>query len=145
MSGFDAIYSAFLRGAGKWKGCDWSTTIGSIRLNPDGMTAAQAFQAARTTEGRESAEWETADAQQAEDRARQALQQALGGRLMDALISVQQACAVEARYPRKSVWQPLLTAITVALIDQSGLVLQQRLPVHTVNEITAGRNGHSVR
>jgi hypothetical protein len=125
LSCTEDIHQAFLRGAGKWKGCDWSGCFGSLHINPEGLRSGQAHLAARATTGWESSEWEDLacwleeverDAREAERRARAALDLFTGGHVREALMHIQQACALEARYPRKRVWQPLHDAIMTALM-----------------------------
>jgi hypothetical protein len=124
--GLEAIVITFQQGLGKWKGCDWSTHVGATGIDPEGLTSAQALLAARATGGQESGEWMTLsvwlaqveeDACNAEEHARQAMELARTGNLLQALMQAQQACALEAHYPRHSVWLPLLGATTAALAE----------------------------
>jgi hypothetical protein len=115
------ITSAFLQARGKWTGCHWSTRFGSQKLNLQGLKSSQAVMMARSTAGKEAAEWKAAtrwleqvehDADQAETEAGTAAQLAMIGQYEQAAKHARKACDLQARYCNDLVWQPLLDAIT---------------------------------
>lgn len=46
MANIDRVLSAYRHGEGAWSGCNWPTRFGSLGLNLDGVTSAQARRAA---------------------------------------------------------------------------------------------------
>jgi hypothetical protein len=118
------IERAFHQSAGKWTGCDWPTQFGKSGLNLYGLKAKQAALLARATSGLESADWRAAvewldqverDAQAAQVMAGEALTCARNGNAAGALFHAQNACDLEAKYHKQSVWTPLRMAIAAAL------------------------------
>jgi hypothetical protein len=116
----DTIRQAFLKGSGRWTGCDWPTRFGALGLNLCRLTAWQAALMARATAGAEADDWwgaarwlaaVEADARQAEEAARRAAHLAGAGRLAEATEQAQTACELEGRYRAVVVWRPLHDAI----------------------------------
>lgn len=120
----DKIELAYRQAEDKWLGCDWPTAFGESRLNLNGLKSHQAVLMARATSGQESTDWRAAvewlsrveaDARIAQDLARQALALALDGKAVGAVVHAQRACAIEANYRDRLIWQPLRKAIEAAL------------------------------
>ncbi len=127
--GTSEITSAFEQARGKWTGCHWSTQFGSRGLNLQGLKSSQAALMARSTAGRESADWKAAmrwleqverDAREAERQAGIAADLASQGRIDQALEHAQRACDLELNYNESHLWQPLQKAVAAAL-HQSAL------------------------
>lgn len=121
------FFEIFVQTAGKWRGCDWSTTFGLHALNLNGLVAGDAALIARATLGTEASDWRAAakwlarvecQAKRAEAKAAQAAEVAEIGKLPEALRLAEEACGVERRYHVELVWQPLRDAIATALVGQ---------------------------
>ena len=134
---YQDILRAYLLGRGKWRGCDWPAHLAEVSIKPEGLTSRQAFLAAGITRGTEANEWATLgcwlqqvenDSVKAEEHAGHALILAETGSLLEALRYAQQACALEARYPRQRVWQPLHDAIIQALMSEATAAHAEPLP-----------------
>jgi hypothetical protein len=124
----DEILRAFVRGRGRWAGCDWPTRFGTTGLNLCTLTAAQAQLMARATAGDEAADWRAAvcwlreveaDARKAEKEAGRAVCLAADGRLADAVEPARAAMMLEEGYRPAVVWRPLHDAILAVLTMQS--------------------------
>src|SRR5262245_39103043 len=101
------ITSAFLDAVGKWSGCHWPTQFGSLGLNLQGLRASQAGLMARSTAGREAADWRGAArwleqvegaAREAREEAELAADLAIFGQFEQSLEHARRACALEAEY-----------------------------------------------
>ena len=121
------FFWTYVQAAGKWQGCDWSTTFGVTKLNLNSLRAAQAHLLSEATSGNEAAEWRDAaqwlerveqDAKQAEAKAARAAELAESKRLFEALTLVEEACALERRYHTHLVWQPLREAIAMTRAEE---------------------------
>lgn len=119
-----AITSAFLASVGAWNGCRWPTKFGNLGLNLQGLRPSQAALMARSTAGREAADWKAAvrwleqverDAAAAQEEAELAADLAILGQLAQALEHAQRACALEEGYGSEPVWQTLRNAIADSL------------------------------
>lgn len=117
---FDDIRHAYLRGVNRWTGCDWTTQFGGRNLNLDGLCSKQAALVAECLIGDEAGEWQRAtrwlsrvetDAVLAEREAAIAVFLAIFEHLPEALLHAERACALEGRYHRQLVWEPLREAI----------------------------------
>jgi len=117
----DHLCNLFVDGEGRWCGCDWDTTFGSLRLNLQSVLARQAEIAAKATAGEESNCWREAatwlrtverDAALAEREAALAVKAAIANCLVDAQQHIAIACAIEARYPEhQPIWEALRRAL----------------------------------
>ncbi|WP_417739618.1 hypothetical protein [Rosistilla oblonga] len=120
MQAANAIDAAYEKGRNRWRGCDWTTSFGSMGLDLNGMKPHQTRWLAGATSGEEAKHWEQAaewlarvarDAQQAEAAATEAAALWKAGERTLALEKIQAAVALEARYRNPFVWKPLLHAI----------------------------------
>lgn len=130
-----AIRIAYQAGHGKWAGCDWTTAYGPRRLDLAGIQARQARLIANATTGDESKAWNEAaqwlddvehDAATAETEALIALNLVDVGQLAEAEQHAFQACQLENRYQRASVWHDLLMAIRHAQSNAVGGGMQSK-------------------
>lgn len=122
--GISEIISTYEQARGKWTGCHWPTQFGNRGLNLQDLKSSQAALVARSTAGRESADWKAAmhwleqverDAREAETQAEIAANLASHGRIEQAFEHVQRACALETNYNGTRVWEPLQKVIAAAL------------------------------
>lgn len=114
------IITAFLNGCGQWRGCCWPTQLGEGRLNLQGLRSSQAILMARSTAGKERADWTAAtrwleqverDAREAQEHAELAADLAIFGQLDQACELALRACQLESQYRTPTAWQPLLDAL----------------------------------
>lgn len=126
----DRVLEAFRDAKGRWKGCDWSTEFGPRRINLQGLTPLQARTAANATFGEEARLWRDAagwlarverSAEQAESRAKTAVELALQGQLLQALTYAREACDIEREFHPEPIWQRLFDAIE-RLMEEAGPV-----------------------
>lgn len=110
------IAEMFTVASERWKGCDWSTQFGPLRLDLRGLRSGQAHLLAEATSGQESECWESAarwlrqverDSQDAKSAAKAAMQHLERHDFTIAMRCIHLAVSLESKYHCPAVWQPL--------------------------------------
>jgi hypothetical protein len=134
--GVDKIRRVYAEGTGTWKGCDWPTRFGKLKLDLNGCSAEMArTKVAMAATETESEEWAKAaswladierEAHDAETAAAQAIAAAERGQWQKALAHAERAWAAEVgtgrpiwhRFP--AAWQELRETVEAVFLSQAG-------------------------